>query len=255
MTLHKKKSLIPGILFYGLSLFLGITLLASRESLEIMLWTYGFRRLILAATILPAIAGTCFTAPAVVAIARTKEKKVPLLPSDSRFSRAFLTRANTRDQLIEIQVKRPKLAGDIDQCLEQLSAVGRLLDRFEVLVKTNGIAAKPIEGAKDALKAIEETLCVNFRWVINLSIAADEDGHPATDRFYDQCRQRIQHALYANRTALNKGGDFLIALADNISQVAKQINSDRHSSLIDAWIKTIEEQNEQSTITFKEEQL
>ena len=251
--MQKKTSLIPGVLFLGLSLFLWIVLSASKTNLIIKHGIVSANRMILLGWLLPVLAGGILLIPAVASHIRSQKRLAAEKPQDNRFSRAFLTRANTRDQLIEIQVKRPKLANDIDQCLEQLSAVGRLLDRFDVLVKTNGIAAKPIEGARVALKAIEETLCSNFRWIINLSIAADEDGSTVTDRFYDQCRRRIQYAQQANRTALDKGGDFLIALADNISQVANQISSDRHSSLIDAWIKTITEQNRESTITFKEE--
>ena len=249
----KKKSLAPGIFFCGLSLLLGLVVSASKTNLIIRQGIVAAERAILLAWLLPAIPGLLLLVPAVVSHVRERERKAAVKPQDSRFSRAFLTRSNVRQQLIEVQVKRPKLAGDVDQCLEQLSAVGRLLDRFDALVKTNGLAARPVEGARVALKAIEETLCSNFRWVINLSIAADEDGSAVTDRFYDQCRQRIRHALGANRTALDKGGDFLIALADNISQVVGQLNADRHSSLIDAWIKTITEQNQQSTITFKEE--
>ena len=251
--MRNKKSFVPGVFFCGLSLLLGLILSASKTGLIIRQGIVAANRTILLAWLLPAAAGAIFLLPAVTSLVRRRKELAAVRPSDSRFSRAFLTRSNTRAQLIEIQAKRPKLAGDVDHCLEQLSAVGRLLDRFDALVKTNGIAAKPIEGAKAALKAIEETLCSNFRWVINLSIAAGEDGAPATDRFYDQCRQRIQYAMGANRAVLDKGGDFLIALADNISQVAKQINSDRHSSLIDAWIQTITEQNQQSTITFQEE--
>ena len=255
MRKRKSKAPIAGIVFFALALLLWLAMSAARGNMIIRLGVVATDRAILAAWLLPALIGFLFLVPGLVSLARGRKKKAARKEQDHRFSRAFLTRSNTREQLIEVQVKRPKLAADVEQCLEQLSAVGRLLDRFDVLVKTNGIAAKPIEGAKVALKAIEETLCSNFRWVINLSIAADEDGSALTDRFYDQCRQRVRYALDANRTALDKGGDFLIALADNISQVAQQINSDRQSSLIDAWIKTITDQNRQSTINFKEESL
>jgi len=200
------------------------------------------------------VPGVLLAAPLVKSIMRSRsERIIPALP-EARPNRAFPIKkaSTTRQQLVEIQAKRPKLGEEINRSLAQLGTVEQLLDNFDMLMQVNGIAAKPIEGAKAALNAIEETLCANFRWVINLSIAAG-DLPEDTDHFYDQCRLRIRYALDANRTALDKGGDFLIALADNISQVAKQINSDRHSTLIDAWIKTIEDQNEQSTINFKED--
>jgi hypothetical protein len=141
-----------------------------------------------------------------------------------------------------MKIERPKLNKEIDNCLEQLDSINRKFERFDHLIKSN--EAVSVSGARVGLVEIEKTLCTNFKWVINSSIAADEDDSSIADKFYDQCRNRIRRVIDANNQSLDKGSQFLLEIADNISQ----IETGRNTILLDAWLETIRNQNKQSLI-------
>jgi len=147
-----------------------------------------------------------------------------------------------RDQLKIIIATRPKLRQEINDCLNQLDSVKSMYDRFNQLIKSN--EAEFVSGAIVGLKEIERTVCSNLKWVINSSIAAEEDYSSATDKFYDQSRERIRQVIDANDLIIDKGNEFLLALADNISQM----DASSATTLLDSWLEVIREQNEQSTI-------
>lgn len=146
------------------------------------------------------------------------------------------------DQLKIMKTTRPGLVDEIDNCLKQIVDMNGIFDRFDQLIKIND--ANYVSGGRVALQEIEKTLCVNFRWVINSSIAADEDESPSADKFHNQCRERIFKVTEANSLILDKGNEFLLALADNISQAGAKGNTD----VLDSWMDTIHEQNKKSTI-------
>lgn len=151
-----------------------------------------------------------------------------------------------REQLEIMMGMRPKLRGEISRCLDQLNALNSQLNRFNQLIKSN--EAESVSGAIVGLKEIEQTLCFNFKGVINSSVAAEEDSSAATDKNYKESRARIRHVIEANSFVLDKGNEFLLAIADNISQI--EAGSD--TVLLDSWLKVIREQNKQSMIALEE---
>jgi len=149
-----------------------------------------------------------------------------------------------RDQLVVLKETRPRLAYELDRCLEQLVDISSLFSRFDQLIKSN--EAETVSSARAGLEEIEGTVCANFKWVINSIIAADTDDTPETSVFYDQCIARIERVITANSRALDKGNQFLIEIADNVSQLAID------TTMLDAWMETIRTQNEQSLIGTRE---
>ena len=145
-----------------------------------------------------------------------------------------------RAQLLIMKEARPRLAAEIDRCLEQLDDISSLFSRFDQLIRSN--EAETVSSARVGLEEIERTICANFKWVINSVIAADADDTPETKVFYNQCIERIDRVVAANSRALDKGNQFLLEIADNISLIASD------TTLLDAWIETIRAQNEQSLI-------
>lgn len=126
------------------------------------------------------------------------------------------------------------LSGDIDDCLGQLDRFNNIMSRFDRLITTN--SADQVSGSRVGLEEIGQTLNVNFKWVINSSIAAGDDT--------SDCHRKICRAIESNNAILNKGDDFLSELADNIS-------SDLASGItikLDAWMRTLSEQNKNSRI-------
>jgi hypothetical protein len=168
--------------------------------------------------------------------------------SKDRLKRSILAyRAKTsgqkeiRDQLLIMKEARPKLSSAIDRCLGQLDSMTSQFDRFDQLITSND--ADAVSGARVGFVDIDNTLCANFKWVINSSIAAEDDDSPEADAFYDQCTDRITEAVKRNNEALEKGNQFLLELADNISQTGTG-----DTTMLDAWLETIREQNKQSLI-------
>jgi hypothetical protein len=153
-----------------------------------------------------------------------------------------------RDQLMIMKEVRPRLSSAIDRCLGQLDSMASQFDRFDQLITSND--ADAVSGARVGLEEIESTLCANFRWVINSSIAAEDGDSPETDAFYDQCTDRIDRAVKRNDEALEKGNQFLLELADNISQTGTG-----DTTMLDAWLETIRAQNKQSLIRMGDERV
>jgi len=146
-----------------------------------------------------------------------------------------------RDQLMIMKEVRPRLSSVIDVCLGQLDGMASQFARFDQLITSND--AEAVSGARIGLEEIESTLCANFKWVINSSIAAEDSDSPETDAFYDQCVDRIERVVKANNHALEKGNQFLLELADNISQIGTG-----DTTMLDAWIETIRDQNKRSLV-------
>jgi hypothetical protein len=147
-----------------------------------------------------------------------------------------------RDQLMIMKEVRPRLSGEIDKCLEQLDGIASQFGRFDQLITSND--AESVVGARIGFEDIEKTLCANFKWVINSGIAADDSDSPESDAFYAQCIERIERVVRANNHALEKGNQFLLEIADNISQLGRTDNT----TMLDAWLQTIRDQNKQSLL-------
>lgn len=147
-----------------------------------------------------------------------------------------------REQLMVMKEVRPRLSNEIDKCLEQLDDMASQFSRFDQLITSN--EAETVSSARVGLEEIQNTLCANFKWVINSVIAADDDDTPETSAFYNQCTERIDRVVTANSRALDKGNQFLLEIADNISQLEVGGNT----TLLDAWIDTIRAQNKQSLL-------
>lgn len=147
--------------------------------------------------------------------------------------------AEIRDQLNIMMSVRPKLRTEISECLSQLNGVKGMYARFEQLIESND--ADFVSGAIAGLKDIEQTVCSNLKWVINSSIATEED---AKEEFYVESRERIHQVVEANRLVLEKGNDFLLNIADNISQ----LEASGTTVLLDSWLQVIREQNRKSLI-------
>lgn len=143
-----------------------------------------------------------------------------------------------RDQLKIMKNYRTGLSDDIDDCLRQLDQIDSILSRFDQLITTN--TADAVSGSKVGLEEIRQTLNANFKWVINSSIAAGNGSSNATE----QCRDKIQRAIGANSRVLEEGEKFLSELADNISKD----DASGVTVKLNAWMKTISEQNKQSRI-------
>lgn len=149
-----------------------------------------------------------------------------------------------REHLMILKGTRPRLSHEIEKCLEQLDDMSSLFSRFDQLITSN--EADAVSSARVGLEEIESTLCANFKWVINSIIAADDDDVFETNAFYDQCIERIERVVAANSRALDKGNEFLLEIADNISQASGD------TILLDAWLETIHAQNKLSLIRTEE---
>jgi hypothetical protein len=149
-----------------------------------------------------------------------------------------------RDQLTTMKEIWPKLSGKIDECLKQLDGINSQYDRFDHLIASND--AQAVLGGRAAFEEIEKTLVSNLKWVINIGIAADSSDSLATDT---QCIEKIERAIRENSRVLEKGNEFLNALVDNISKGATSKTFE-----VDAWLKTISDQNQQSLIGMGDEQ-
>jgi hypothetical protein len=142
-----------------------------------------------------------------------------------------------RDQLMTLKGLRPKLSELIDKCLGQLDVIAGQLARFDQLVASND--AQGVSGARVGLEEIERTLISNFKSVINIGIAASAGESSETDA---RCTEMIERAVAANAKALEKGNQFLLEIADNISKFVSD------TTMLDAWLKTIRDQNKLSLI-------
>lgn len=169
--------------------------------------------------------------------------------SEAKFRNSSLAyRAKTsgpreiRDQLRIMKERRPRLSDAIAICLEQMDDMASQFDRFNHLIKSND--AEAMGGAMVGLKEIESTLYANFKWILNYLIAADEEDAPETNTFYDRCIERINTVVAANSRALDKGNQFLLEIADNISQ----IGAGGETILLDDWLKTIRDQSKKSLL-------
>jgi hypothetical protein len=213
------------------SMIISFGIVATNSISTVLVWTF----------ILPGVSLILFGGTQVVRIAikQSIETKLKKLSLDYRAKSSG--QEEVREQLLVMKIDRPKLQAEIDDCLEQLNSINRKYGRFDQLIKSND--ADAVSDSRIGLVEIEQTLVTNFKWVINTSIAADEDSSSDTDTFYDQCRKRIQQVLNANSKALDKGSQFLLDIADNISQIETG-----NTTMLDAWLKTIRDQNKKSLI-------
>ena len=238
------------LLFFGagsllLAGLISVILKAARVSLIISLGIVATNTLgtvlvlvfVIPGSTLMLISATQMVRKAIVKSIQTKLKRLSL---DYRAKSSG--QEEVREQLNIMKVDRPKLKSEIEECIQQLDNIQRKYERFDQLIKSN--EADAVSGARDGLMEIEQTLVQNFKWVINSSIAADEDASIDTDTFYDQCRSRIRKVIENNGRALDKGNQFLLDIADNISQIETGSNT----TMLDAWLKTIRDQNKKSLI-------
>jgi len=165
-------------------------------------------------------------------IAENKQKRASLGSQQKSLKLADVCKS-----LQQIKRERPKLASEMDDCLEQTFLLEDLLKRFDDLIRRNN--ATVVSGARSALEEVERLICGSFDWVINNSLAVGEDGRPDTDIFYDKCREKIKRALNINQDRLDEGNEFLLDLADNVSEGSFSKNSVR----FEAWVETVREQN------------
>jgi hypothetical protein len=141
-----------------------------------------------------------------------------------------------RGQLGLMMGQRKELTGKIDRCMSQLDEIAKQLDRFDRLIQINEAGA--LAGAREALEETQNTVCANLKWVINSSIASSEHDPTALARL----GENIGEVITVNETLLDKDEEFLLDLADHLSQ----IKGEGQTFQLDAWRETISSLNQKS---------
>lgn len=238
--MKRAKTLIAGIVCLLIALVIWVVMRAVRTSMIVEIG-------IIATNTVRGVLFWIFIALGVLLIAIGLRRLVKGIMADSsrdRLSKNSLAyRAKSsgpkeiRDQLLTMKGLRPRLSELIDKCLAQLDVIAGQLARFDQLVASND--AQGVSGARIGLEEIERTLISNFKSVINIGIAASAGESSETDA---RCTEMIKEAVAANTQALEKGNQFLLEIADNISQFVSD------TTMLDAWLKTIRDQNKLSLI-------
>ena len=139
-----------------------------------------------------------------------------------------------REQLELAMKQRASLSGKIDRCILQLDEIEKQLERFDRLIRIN--EAVSLESAREALEETQRTICSNLKWVINSNVAASEHDDGAISRL----NENIDEVLEANTELLNKDEEFLLDVADHLSEV----KGSGQTFQLDAWRETISQFNQ-----------
>lgn len=140
------------------------------------------------------------------------------------------------EQLGLMRGQRTELASKIDQCMTQLDEIAQQLSRFDRLIIINDAGA--LTDAREALEETQRTICINLKWIINSSVAAPDHDQSAIKRL----EENIHEVLVVNELLLNKDEEFLLDLADHLSE----IKDEGQTFQLDAWRKTISSLNQKS---------
>lgn len=143
-----------------------------------------------------------------------------------------------KEQLIIIQTQRTDISEKIGICILQLDEIENQVERFYHLIKIN--EAESLESAKEAIEETQNTICSNLRWIINSNIAVSEKDKTAVSKL----KENINQVIELNKALIDKDEEFLLSIADYLSQVAGKDQTFQ----LDAWSEAIKIMNQKSQV-------
>lgn len=146
-----------------------------------------------------------------------------------------------REQLIFMQNQRLDIREKIGMCISQIDEIESQVDRFNHLIKIN--EAESLAGAEEAIEETQNTICSNLRWIINSNIAVSEKDTAAVSKLNDN----INKVIELNKALIDKDEEFLLIIADYLSQVKDQDQTFQ----LDAWREAIKTMNQKSLMGVK----
>lgn len=235
----KKGCLIAGVISALLSLLVWFIMQALRASLIVQLGIIGANNVRLIPTAILGVLGLILIILGLIGLIRdmkeaSSKKKLQEIGLDYRSKDSGPQ--EIRQQLGLMLSQRPVLAAKIDRCIAQLDEIVQQLDRFDRLIKINEASA--LSDAREALEETERTICSNLKWIINSSVAASDHDAAALARL----DENILEVTAVNKTLLDKDEEFLLDLADHLSQV----KGEGQTFQLDAWRETIGSLNQKS---------
>ncbi len=235
----KRGFLVAGIVGVIISITLWFVMQACRASLIVQLGIIGANNVrliptlaLLAVSLVLILIGL----PDAVKYIKSNLSKKKLQDLDSQYRSKDSGPEEIREQLDLMMSQRTVLAGKIDRCIAQLDEIEQQLNRFDRLIKINEAGA--LSEAREALEETQGTVCSNLKWVINSSVAASDHDPSANNRL----GEIIDEVIAVNKALLNKDEEFMLDLADHLSQV----KDDGNTFQLDAWRETISSLNQKS---------
>ena len=235
----KRGFLIAGAIGIILSIIAWFAMQAYRASLIVTLGIIGANNARLIPSLVFLAVSLVFILiglPAVIKDIRSKTAEKRLHDLGSQYRSKHSGPEEIREQLSLVMGQRTELTGKIDKCISQLDEIEKQLDRFDRLIKINEAGA--LADAREALEETQRTICSNFKWIINSSVAASEHDQVAINRLAENIREVIE----VNEALLDKDEEFLLDLADHLSQ----IKGEGQTFQLDAWRETISSLNQNS---------
>lgn len=141
-----------------------------------------------------------------------------------------------REQLVLMKEQRFEIKDKIGICITQIDEIEDQVERFSHLIKIN--EAESLTSAKEAIEETQDTVCSNLRWIINSNIAVSEKDTAALGKLGDN----INKVIELNKALINKDEEFLLTIADYLSQV----DGNDETFQLDAWRETIKTMNQKS---------
>ena len=235
----KKGFLIAGVVGIILSIIVWLIMQAVRASLIVQLGIIGannVRLISVLAVLVVSLVLILIGLPNAIKYIKSNMSKKKLKDMGAEYRSKDSGPEEIREQLDLIMRQRTVLAGKIDRCIAQLDEIQQQLNRFDRLIKIN--EADALAEAREALEETQSTVCSNLKWVINSSVAATNHDPHANDRLGDI----INDVIAVNKALLNKDEEFMLDLADHLSQV----KDDGYTFQLDAWRETISSLNQKS---------
>jgi hypothetical protein len=141
-----------------------------------------------------------------------------------------------REQLVLMQDQRFEIKEKVGICITQIDEIEDQVDRFGHLIKIN--EAEALTSAIEAIEETRDTVCSNLRWIINSNIAVSEKDATALDKL----GENINKVIELNKALIEKNEEFLLTIADYLSQV-----DDKDQTFqLDAWSEAIKKMNQKS---------
>ena len=235
----KRGFLIVGAIGVILSIVTWFVMQALRASLIVRLGIIGANN----ARLIPSIAMLAvglililIGLPGVIKDLRSRSARMKYQSLGSHYRSKDSGPEEIRAQLGLMMSQRTGMAGSIDRCISQLDEIEKQLERFDRLIKINEAGA--LADAREALEETQHTICSNLKWIINSGIAASEHDQLAISRLGENIRQVVE----VNEALLDKDEEFLLNIADHLSQV----KGGDQAFQLDAWRETISSLNQKS---------
>ena len=141
-----------------------------------------------------------------------------------------------REQLVLMQNQRVEIKEKVGICITQIDEIEDQVDRFRHLIKIN--EAESLNSAIEAIEETRDTVCSNLRWIINSNIAVSDNDTTALNKL----GENMNKVIVLNKALIDKDEEFLLTVADFLSQV----DDKEHTFQLDAWRDAIKNMNQKS---------